>query len=479
MKFTEFESIMNSLGVYTLADISRKLDTTPQAVSNWKARDQVPYHIVSKINQPLNKEIGLSETEKKYAYYDTSNKDSIIISDILLILAEQIKVILIVPLIAMFITFTYIKLVKEPVYESSSTILLPENKSNMGAFSGIASQFGIGAQQSSQGADLSSPSLFPELVNSRVFANRIMKTNFYTDKYNRAMPFIDIITSNEKKSEADEAIIKQKAISIFQDMVNFESEGTLSVLTVKAAEPEFAKELNLAVLNELQKLNRLFKRQSVSEKITFINNRIKTVDTDLKKSEQGLKLFRERNRQLTSPALLLQEERLIREVEIQKGIYLTLKQQLELSKIEEVQKGSVIQVLDSPEAPLDPSNKNLKTSLFLSSFLGVVIGIMFGFIRKYFNNNDMDERRKLRRVKTFMKKKGKDFVLDRRIAGILSVMLIVGLPFYIGYESKYPVYFGRYSTNLMIFNTAYVLFLILFVSLFIYLSRLNYLDKNK
>jgi len=50
MKFEEFENIMFSKGVSTLADIARILDTTPQAVSNWKARDQVPYHVVAKIN---------------------------------------------------------------------------------------------------------------------------------------------------------------------------------------------------------------------------------------------------------------------------------------------------------------------------------------------------------------------------------------------------------------------------------------------
>ena len=31
--------------VKTLADIARVLNTTPQAVSNWKARDQVPYKV--------------------------------------------------------------------------------------------------------------------------------------------------------------------------------------------------------------------------------------------------------------------------------------------------------------------------------------------------------------------------------------------------------------------------------------------------
>ena len=54
MKFSDFEEIMHSNGVNTLADIARVLDTTPQAVSNWKSRDQVPYHIENKINFMLS-----------------------------------------------------------------------------------------------------------------------------------------------------------------------------------------------------------------------------------------------------------------------------------------------------------------------------------------------------------------------------------------------------------------------------------------
>ena len=51
MKFTEFESLMESRGMKTLAEIARNLDATPQAVSNWKARNQIPYNIINKLNE--------------------------------------------------------------------------------------------------------------------------------------------------------------------------------------------------------------------------------------------------------------------------------------------------------------------------------------------------------------------------------------------------------------------------------------------
>ena len=59
-----------------------------------------------------------------------------------------------------------------------------------------------------------------------------------------------------------------------------------------------------------------------------------------------------------SPSLQLENERLTREVEIQKGIFITSKQQLELAKIEEIQETSIVQVLDKPQIALSPNNIN-------------------------------------------------------------------------------------------------------------------------
>ena len=57
MKFTELESLMFSRGIKSLAEIARVLKTTPQAVSNWKARDQIPYQIVDQINKLISSEL--------------------------------------------------------------------------------------------------------------------------------------------------------------------------------------------------------------------------------------------------------------------------------------------------------------------------------------------------------------------------------------------------------------------------------------
>jgi len=96
---------------------------------------------------------------------------------------------------------------------------------------------------------------------------------------------------------------------------------------------------------------------------------------------------------------------------------------------------------------------------------------MIGFIRSYLDNNDMEERKKLRRIKHFLKKKIKDLFKDHRIAGIVSGFMLVGLPVFLGTQSSNPVYFGMYSPIHLIINTIYLGVCLFSTGLFIHLFR--------
>jgi uncharacterized protein involved in exopolysaccharide biosynthesis len=482
MNFYELESLMSSRGVTSLADIARTLNTTPQAVSNWKARNQVPHHVVAKLNQSFSPPSGNPQTSAEPPIHSSRvtsgesqfyKEDTISLSDILLTMAEQLKVIVLTAFISVFLAFTYVQFIQQPQYVSSATVLLPSGGgSNLGGLAGLASQFGVNVPTGAS-ADLSSPSLFPELLRSRTFAEKILDQKFYTEEYGKELSLLAILTHGDKPPEVSRDTLITSALGSLEKILKFDKKpnSTFSVIKVTTSEPLFAKQLAEVTLVELEALNRFYKSQTVNEKTTFIANRIASVENDLKSSETRLKEFNERNRQISSPALQLEQGRLARNVEIQKGIYLTLKQQYELAKIEEVQETSIVQVLDNPQVPLGPTNKKLKLSVLLAGVFGLGIGIIFGFIRSYLDNNDMEERKKLRRIQHFIKKKTKDIILDRRVSGVVSILLLTGLPFYIGHESKNPVFFGLYSAKMMLVNTVYIILLLSSLASFVYLTR--------
>ena len=122
---------MDSRGVTALADIARVLKTSPQAVSNWKARDQVPYHVVAKLNQsapsdthPPFSDQPYSSPVTRHSLTSVFEENTISFSDILLTMSEQLKVILMVPFITVFLTFTYVQFIQQPYYLSSSKRML-------------------------------------------------------------------------------------------------------------------------------------------------------------------------------------------------------------------------------------------------------------------------------------------------------------------------------------------------------------------
>ena len=362
MKFEELESFMKSRGYATLAEISRALSTTPQAVSNWKARDQVPYHIAAKLNVNIQLQSDDNSIARRFDFPNAYKEDTISLFDLAVNLAEQTKVIALTLFTVVFLTFTYVQFIENPQYISSAKILLPEKKTKQfGGLAGLANQFGVEIPANSQ-ADLSSPLLIPELIKSRTFAERILSKKFYTEKFGKELTLLSILTHGVEKPSFKKDTLITKAMKPLNEILTFNQDPlkAISVLQVKTFEPLFSKDLSEIVLQELESLNNQFKTKTISEKINFISSRISSVELTLEKSELDLKKFNEQNRQISSPSLQLLLDRLTREVEIQKGIYLTLKQQLELAKIEEVQQAPILQILDYPKIPLGPSNKNIK-----------------------------------------------------------------------------------------------------------------------
>ena len=469
MRFSEFEEIMSAYGVTTLADIARTLNTTPQAVSNWKGRDQVPHHIVSKLrtvstNNSSNVLDGLQFDKPASQSVDLS---IISLSDIFLTLAKQVKVVFLASFISVFFTVTYIKFIQTPKYQSKATILLPEGKtSNFGGLAGFASQFGM-SMPNDKSTDLSSPDLFPELLRSRTFAEKILGKSFFTLRSNKDLTLLEILTGSSSEATMSKSESITKAMISLKGMIDFKKNPSSNfyALTVTTFEPIFAKELAIVVLNELELLNSFYKMQIINEKIKFINQRINTVKSDLEDSEFKLKAFNEQNRQVSSPALILQQDRLARNVEVQKEIFLTLKQQLELAKIEEIQGASIMQVLDAPNVPLSPENKNLKLSIFVAAIFGLTSGIIIALIRGGVQQLNGEKRKKLNKSKKFLKNKFKDFLTDRKLLVILLLVLTTGLPYYIGLGSVKNLYS---TSSFVLYKYLYIFSISSVIALIIY-----------
>ena len=67
-------------------------------------------------------------------------------------------------------------------------------------------------------------------------------------------------------------------------------------------------------------------------------------------------------------------------MDVKKEIFSTLKQQFELAKIEEVEEGATVQILDKPVAPYQQSSPKVLLSIFLSTFIGFGLSAVIAYI---------------------------------------------------------------------------------------------------
>ena len=170
-------------------------------------------------------------------------------------------------------------------------------------------------------------------------------------------------------------------------------------LSVNASEPKLSAEINQALIEKLDEHQRDYNRIKTSEAKHFIQERIKETEKDLIAAEEKLRDFMDRNRRIeNSPALQLNKQRLTREVTVLTGVFTTLKQQLETTKIEEVKESDYVIIIDPPEMPLQKSAPNKRIIMILSFILGVGMGITAAFIIDTYNSKSKKQITKIKTV---------------------------------------------------------------------------------
>ena len=469
MQFTELEKIMSQRGITSLTDIACALNTTTQTVSDWKYSNHVPSHIITKLEEITfadNSSVGNSKSSvfnapgqtllPPYIGNDAPSIENDITSFLkfLFTMAEQLKVVVLVAFITTFLVTTYVQFFQHIQYRSSSNVVL--------------STFTDYVHDSV----IMPPSLevYPKLLRSEFFTERIMDKEFYTEKFGKKLPLFAIFTHGDNPPKKERGILIQQATEAFSGCIQI-SHGILAqILTIDviADEPLFAKELAEVILVELEALHRSFTEGALNGKSEFLEKQTVLAKEFADNAKQKISEFNEQN-QVLSPSSRREYEMLIDRVKSTQHTYASLKMEAEeLANSKSIfQKKTVMEIIEHPVVNLTPYNKDLKRKVVLAGILGVGLGILIGLVRSTLCNinNDTEPFKKLNQL---IKEGAKDSFLDWRVSGILSVFLLAGSPYYLGCEPRLPVLFG----------ITYVMTILAFICLSIYLYRRNIKSRH-
>ena len=101
-------------------------------------------------------------------------------------------------------------------------------------------------------------------------------------------------------------------------------------------------------------------------------------ELDLIASENKLTNFRKKHpMSLDTPELQLQRLRLIREVEVNQEVFITLRNQLEIAKIEESKERLFINILDIAEPSIKKTHPKIFLLLVIFFFVGLLLSILY------------------------------------------------------------------------------------------------------
>lgn len=269
---------------------------------------------------------------------------------------------------------------------SASVTILPETESRgmgqLAQFAGLASLAGVNL-----GA-VSEVQLYPAIIKSDRVLRDVIYRQYETARFDHPVNLIEYWEFDEDSPEENfEKAFKKLRENVVS--VSVARDTRLVTLSVETEEPKLSADIANAIADRLDQFMVSHRRTKASEQRQWIEDRMKEVEVQLAASEEALREFREANRRiLDSPALMLQEGRLMRDVEVNNAIYVELKKQLEATKIQEIRDMPIIQVLDYARIPIEKSGPNRRMIVLIAFVVGGMISVAMVFVSKIINSSE-------------------------------------------------------------------------------------------
>ena len=234
----------------------------------------------------LNNPKELIDHEKSKRYIN----ETISLADIFLVLASNIKIIIIVPSFFCIYTIIYALYFASPVFTSTSKIISSSSRGNVSQAAGLAAKFGINLPtgQSTQ------KWVYPEIIKSRTLVRSVLKRKFNTNNFGPQKSLLQILTYGNGEPQFSQDTLEILAVDKLLEMISVNENINTGIMTLRinAPEPRLAAELNNAFIEELDAHQQKYNKGKTIETRYFIEARIKDTEKELMSAEEDLKVFR-------------------------------------------------------------------------------------------------------------------------------------------------------------------------------------------
>ena len=167
-----------------------------------------------------------------------------------------------------------------------------------------------------------------------------------------------------------------RALRKLRSTIQAGADARTSVVTfsVRTRTPATAERMAAILIGQIKHFNVTIRQLQARERREFLEGRVADAYQTLRSSEEELRQFYERNRRFSeSPALVFEESRMKRAIELRQELYTTLSKELETARIQEINDTPTITIVDRPFSSNRPSGPTVPV-------LGAMLFVLGAFV---------------------------------------------------------------------------------------------------
>ena len=260
---------------------------------------------------------------------------------------------------------------------TDASVELPRGLSDLAdqaGLSNVASQLGLsGSRDPSQ-----SPVFYYQLLQSRELLTRLVLSQFpdpRSDVSGDSATLVQLFRIHD----SDPARGVELAVKRLKRRMKVSADPKTNLVTVRvdARWGDLAAGIANRAVGLVSAFNREQRLSRAQARRVFLESRVAAALAELRAADDSQRLFYERNRQWqNSPALIVEERRLRRQIETASGIYVALRREFETARIDEINNTPVITVVDRAVAPRRREWPQRALITGAAAVLGGVLGLL-------------------------------------------------------------------------------------------------------
>ncbi len=267
--------------------------------------------------------------------------------------------------------------------------LYPEQRtssvqSNLGAFAGLAQQFGVGLASGAQ-----SPQFYVQVLASRRLLDDVLNARVVAEGRGDSTTLIQYLDDSKLDSDRYEQAVRRLRDAT-ESSVNARTNIVEIAVTLK--DRNIAAQVVARYVEALNRFNLATRQSQAGQRRRFVEKRLAESQDSLASVDGEVRAFLTRNRQYRdSPTLAFEYERLQRELSSYQQLNTGLRRDFDTARLDEVNDTPVLSIVDPPRVPLRKSSPSRAFAVLAGVAVGSMLVLMWASLRAFLGRMKLEQ----------------------------------------------------------------------------------------